>query len=131
MTRPKSGLTPNGAVAVAGMLAFCMTGFMGIGGPPSEISERAGGWLALEPILFPSLVAGVVLSLLSILVAFVSVRGGALVCIAGLVSSAAGVIIGLGLEDRISLRVFVFPGVFLALPALVAIAAVQRSLREA
>ena len=126
MKRGTFGLTPGAMVGLASLIATGVTGFLGIGAPPSEVSGQAGGWLVLEPLVLPCLGGGFALASLAMLVAILSVRAGALFCVAGLACSGVGAIIALGLEDKLTPVTHLFPVALLVAPALIAISGVQQ-----
>jgi hypothetical protein len=93
-------LTSGATVGIANLLSLALTSFAAIGAPPSHVSEHAGVWLALEPLILPLLIAAPLLTLSGLFVGLVSPGVSGWLCIAGLSGSWLGVMIGSGLEGR-------------------------------
>lgn len=52
-------------VAWASVLALLLAVSLGTGAPPSEFAPRSSAWWALEPLMLPSLGAGVLLAVMA------------------------------------------------------------------
>jgi hypothetical protein len=110
-------LTPRATAGAACLLALAFTALAGIGAPPSYVSERAGAWLVLEPLMLPCLIGGPLVSLAGFFVSFLSPRASGLLCVGSLSASWVGVVVALGLEGgsmwpaMLALCVWAIPGV--------------------
>jgi len=113
-------------VGFSSLLALILSGFLGIGVPPSEFVQEPNFWLQLEFLMFPLLFAGVGLSVVALVLTPFTVRRAALTCLAATVASMAGVIIAWSIDAEATHRGIVLSAAVLSLPVAGALDIIRR-----
>lgn len=90
---------PDVQVAIASLGAILACFLAAVGIPPSETSDNAGLWLAMEPWLVPLIASSCILAVAALPACLVNVRLAGIVCLAACACSWCAAIVAIGLEQ--------------------------------
>jgi len=111
-------MSASSKVGVSSLVGLVLSSMAAIGAPPSDFVQEPNVWLRLEPAMFPALLAGVLLALGALAATIVSTRVAAISCVAGAISSMAGVLVAWGIDANAGPRALAIQLAFLAVPLL-------------